>query len=694
MISFRKFAVAALCGLSLTAYPRQGVNHYRPVVSAPSPASGMAWPQGQLLPHFATPDSVLTGFDFRGAELSAEERNMILALQGICNSRQPRIFLYQQASEGKDKWPSQLNLTIDEPYGKDYLPLVRRYAGDIKGIVLYSTEKSPHYINLASTVAGLEQALPVTPQLRDRLLAEGINLPIVADFTTLPYSRPQEIYQYLYDNYWPRCNHRLLVSLAPDFGYVRDLGVAAGSAIVWLDPRKWTEATVLRKFLGDMEPGESLVTGWYAEERSGIGLATEYGLSTVPSDFYENTTVYAGMNQQVAYPEVPKMPELENKIYVTLYLSDGDNVQYCQHAMSQLWDREGRGNLPINWTISPALVDFGPALLNHYYRTATPNDYFCSGPSGAGYALIYDSHNYLWNATSGAAYTPYTRLTGDYLEKSGLRSITIWDEVNQEQMDAYARNCRYLYGMTQQDWERRPYKVPAYIGGNTLPVVPNLPCYCNGVDVIYSFWKDTISSFDSSRPIFLSAQGESWKMGPDNILALRQQLEELAPGKVVICRGDHFFNLYNQANNLPFNLTLLPGMKITAGQNQATAGKATDGSAAEGNMWTGVNDGKPATVTLDFKQPYLISRYVMRHAGNAGLPSELNTRSFTVETSSDGKHWTEADRQTGNQSAVSDVDIIPAKARYVRFTILDPGADAIPRVADIEVYGTDINYFL
>lgn len=680
--------VAALTAISLNA--QQGVNHYTPVSTHQSIESGIVWKDGQMLPHFATPASRLDGFDMKQAQLKAEEKNMLLALQGIVNRRQPRIFLFEHGSEGKYKWPRLLNLTIDELAAGEHLQLVAKYKDEIKGVILYNPEKSEHYYNLASTVAGLENAVPVTPVLYERLKQADILLPVVADFTSLPYTKATEIYEYLYQNYWNRCTHRLLVSLPPQRGFVRDLATASGAAIVWLDARKWQENTVLRKFLKEMQPGKSIVTGWYAEERSGIGLATEYGLSTIPSDFYENATVYAGMQQPVCYPEIPKMPKLENKIYLAIYLSDGDNVQYCQHAMSELWDKAGRGSIPINWTISPGLVDFGPGLLNHYYRTATPNDFFASGPSGMGYSLIYDAHNYVWNATSGASFTPYAQLTQQYLEKSGLRVITIWDEVSPEQMNAYEQHCRYLYGLTQQDWERRPYKVPAYLGGQRLPFVPNLPCYANGVDVIYSFWKDTIASFDGSRPIFLSAQGESWKMGPDNIVALKQRLEELSPGNIVICRGDHFFNLYNQANHLPFNLTLSREMEITSSPAETEPGTASDGSPAREQMWISSSNKHEAWITLDFKKEFLIGRYVVRHAGNAGLPEQANTRHFAVEVSTDGKRWTRVDEQRNNTFSVTDVDITPVEGRYVRLNVYDAGVDGVARIADIEVYGQEL----
>lgn len=683
-------ALASLITLSASTsalYAQQGINQYTPVSQHQTIETGTYWPAGQVLPHFATPAPQLDGVDMKQGKLTPEEKTMLLALQGIVNKKQPRIFLFEHGSEGKDKWPRLLHLSISELEAKQCLQLVAKYKKELKGAILYSPEKSPHYLNLASTVAGLEDAIPVTPQLYDLLKQQEIQLPIIADFTKLPYTKATEIYEYMYDHYWNKCTHRLLVSLPPQRGFVRDLAVASGAAIVWLDAREWNENTVLRKFLKTMKPGESIVTGWYAEERSGIGLATEYGLSTIPSDFYENTTVYAGMPQQIQYPEVPKMPALENKIYLALYMSDGDNVQYCQHAMSELWDKKGRGIIPINWTISPGLVDFGPGLLNHYYRTATANDFFASGPSGMGYSLIYDAHNYLWNATSGADFTPYTKLTQQYLEKSGLRVITIWDEVNKEQMGAYARNCRYLYGLTQQDWERRPYKVPTYIQDHKLAFVPNLPCYADGIDVIYSFWKDTIANFKGSQPIFLSAQGESWKMGPDNIVALKQRLEELSPGNIVICRGDHFFNLHNQANHLPFNLTLSPEMKITSSPTVSDAKVAADGTPSESHLWISKEKGSQAWIQFDFKEEYLINRYVVRHAGNADLPEQLNTRAFSVEVSLDGKKWTRVDSQKDNTASVTDVDITPTKGRYVRLLIQHPGEDGIARIGDVEIYG-------
>ena len=679
------FTIGMLAFTVVSLYA-QGINKYIPSSKLMKQNIKMEWPYAQIIPNFAMPADTLDALDIQEG-VSNDERLMFVVLQGLVNKTQPRLFLFEPAGEGKYKWPERLGLCIKEFPIEKRFELIRKYADELEGVVLYDSSNNIHYANLASTVAGIDNLLPVTRELYVRLLEEGIKLRVVSDLTRLNFTRTTQIYDYLYTNYWKRCTHRLLVSQPPERGFVRDLAVASGAAIVWLDVRKWNESVILRKFLKDMKSGESLITGWFPEERSGVGITTEYGLSIVPSDFYMNATVYAGMSKSIHYPVIPKMPKLENKVYLTLYLSDGDNVQYCQHAMSQLWEKNGRGNIPINWTISPALVDFGPALLNYYYDTATDNDCFASGPSGIGYSLIYDSHNYVWNTNSSMTILPYVQWTQQYLDKSGLRIITIWDEINDEQRSVYARFCRNLYGLTLQDWEHQPYKLPNQIQDHSLPVIANLPCYANGVDVIYSFWQDTIAKFDGSKPIFLSAQGESWKMGPDNVVALKERLEKLSPGNIVICRGDHFFNLYRKANGIPFNLMLSPELQIKTSPSKTPSENVADGSVAEKQIWvSATNDGK-AFIQFDFKDTYLINRYVIRHAGNAGLPDILDTRNFMLEVSNDGKEWSVVDRQYENTLSVTDVDIVPVKARYVRISISDSGKDHFARIADIEIYG-------
>lgn len=137
---------------------------------------------------------------------------------------------------------------------------------------------------------------------------------------------------------------------------------------------------------------------------------------------------------------------------------------------------------------------------------------------------------------------------------------------------------------------------------------------------------------------------------------------------------------------MDFNLTLQPSVKITGSKTETDPAYASDGTTADNRMWiSAAKDGQ--WLQYDLKQPYTISRYVIRHAGAGGAAPSLNTRSYSVETSLDGKQWVCVDKQMANQLNVSDVDITPGKARFVRFTITDPGTDGVARIADIEIYG-------
>ena len=652
-------------------------------------ANELCWPEDRLLPFFLPPATPVRSLDMNTAKLSEAERVMFCTLQGIVNRTRPRILLYNHNEEPQTTWPTAHSLRITPVAPSSPYALVKMYKDEINGLVLYSNDRCNHYSNLAVTIAGLDRLLPVTAEIRAKLVANDMDFPVVEDLTPLTMTNALGVYTYLYNNYWNRCNHRLLISERPTIPYVHDIGAACGSACVWLDPRIANERSLLDKMLKDMTPGRDIVLGWFPEERSGVGEATKFGLSSVPADFFENTTVYTAVNKPIKIPPVPKRPKLENKIYAAVYISDGDNIQYCQHAMAKIFEQSGRGKMAMNWTISPALADFSPMMLNYYYRKASANDCFVSGPSGLGYAMPYDAHNtrYYASANSSKLITPYTQLTQRYLEKAGLRVITIWDDVSPIQRNAYAENCPYLYGLTINDWERQNGRLTAKVQSNWLPIIPQYPCYANGVDVITNFFNRDIKNFKGAEPMFVTGQATVWDAGPDKLIALKEKLNALSPGNVNIVRADHWFSYYNEAHHLPFNITLLQDMEITSSPAKTNVKFAADGSPSEGYIWISQTADGTGWVQLDFKESYQISRFVVRHAEAAGLDPEFNSRDFTVETSLDGETWTTAGTYANNTSPVTEATINPIEARYVRVNVTNGGTDGYVRIGDIEVYG-------
>ena len=669
----------------------QGENRYAPHPPAGNVEEGIAWPKGQALPIFATPASPMDGIEVQA--LSADEQLTFSALQGQVNRKQPRIYLLNARSgEGRDTWAktSTMDLKFNELFWrKNKYDLVKKYSKEVSGLVLYDPEKSPHYRNLAGTVAGLRKALPVTPVVLERMKEAGVELKVVDDLTNLEFTTPIEIYSHLYETYWKDCEKRLIVSARPtgrggDHHHTRDIAAAVGAAVVWLDNKDPKERDVMRKFFGDMKAGDAIALGWYTSERSGITTASEFGIGTLPADFYVSPSVFSGADHRINIPPVPKMPELKNKVHVALFISDGDNIQYTQHAMRMVWDRtEGmRGKMPLNWTIAPGLVDIGPGIMNYYYGHATSNDCFVTGPSGMGYMM--PSNTLTEPGAPVGEYTKdpermdgYTRLTETYLQRSGLRVMTIWDNASEMQRASYEQNCRSLYGATVQNFKDVPSVKGGVTGDRVLFDKLVIP-YAGSVEHLSGSLTRKIERWDGKEPLFIAYQADIWgELKPHKLLEIRDSLIERFPDKIEFVRADHYFNLYNEANGLPYNLTLAPQTSVSASSGEPAV--AIDGTPV--TVWSAEGKGDQF-LQLDLGEAHTISRYVVRHAGG-----KMNTRQFSVGVSLDGEKWLKVDTQTGNSSKVSDVEIDPVTARYVKFIIQDAGEDGIARIADLEVFG-------
>ena len=642
-----------------------------------------------VFPEFPHPADTLDAIYYDSKELSGSEVVMLSTLQGHINTIQPRIYLLKHRFGGRTEWADRLDIKTRLYQPSELYWLVGKYSNEVSGLVVYSTERSMHYRNLACTIAGLKGAIAVTPAEKQKLQENGIRLKTICDITGLKFTKPEEIYTYLYDKYWKDCSRKTMLSLVPHIAAdIRDLGTSMKAASIWLDPREEEEREVLKKFLADLSPGKSVILGWWHEERAGIGIATSYGLSTIPSDLYNNATVYAGFPHDIQPPRIPKRKPLENKVYVALFLSDGDNIQYCEHKMRRLWDNPKRGTFPINWTLSPGLSDLGPALLNSYYETATDNDCLVSGPSGMGYSLIYDELNDIWHASDRQTIEEYTKLTQQYLLKSGIRIITVWDRLNHEQMEAYADNCRHLIGVTLEDWKRAP-KIEAASCNGRLAFIGNRPCYTSYVEDMFREWKDSITVFDAKGPAFFTSQGESWNMGPDQMAKLQSLFDSVKPGIAEICRADHFFSLYNEANGLSFNILMLDSVK-TSTDDASIIDPIADGSFAKKYCWHASEKGS-REVLFDLGKEYMIDRYFISHASAGGYARDLNIKRYTIQTSTDGSEWVNVEQVEVVDEDFTDRDIEPHKARYVRLVVDRCGSDDIARIADIEIHGKNIN---
>jgi hypothetical protein len=483
------------------------------------------WPAAQLLPTFPAPATNLDCIDLTHA--TRAEMDLFVSLQGLVNRAQPRIAcVVSNRGESKFTWLDLHKLHYRETDGYD---VVLKYRGEVAGLVV-TDPAQPDTLNLATTMAGVNNELICAPSLLHKLTNAPCNLPVLDDLRGR-FADKYAVYRYLYSRYWSNCTHRVIAGMSPNaHGDLRDYLVALKSAAVWLNPANKQDAALLRQFVSGIKPLDGVYMGWWPGESDGLNWIAAYGIPVLASDFFRNATVFSGVSSPIRVPEIPPTPPLENKVYVSLILSDGDNVQYMQHGLKEIWNNPVRGAIPIGWTVSPLAVDLDPAMLDFYWTTATTNDCLVSGPSGAGY-----THMDRWNATNLAA---FAHVSSSYLERGGLRVITVWDKVNRSVARAFATNCPDLLGLTDQ---RGKYSA-VNLGLRTIRLTPP---YTSKVDEMISSITNAAAGWNGKQPLFIAAQADVWHIGPSGLAKVAAALD---PAEYKVVRPDHLFLMARQAN--------------------------------------------------------------------------------------------------------------------------------------------------
>lgn len=511
----------------------------------------LTWPTGQLLPSFpaAAPTQDLitlretaTG---RAAEAgqneSTAELYLFASLKGIVNRKQPRIFSYEgdAFAEGKYTWLQSLGLNWSEI--ADKWSLITKYRSELSGLIVYDPAQI-HTINLATMLAKDKKALIVSPAFVSKLTLAPYNLPVVLDLRG-QYTSKLQVYQALYDTYWPTLDHRLLIGLNPDAqkAALREYATALGAAVVWLDPEVPAESSLLNSFLSSMPAGSNYM-GWWPEEGPGVERGSKYGISTIASDWCSNLTVHSGTSRTVNIKPMPAKPALQNKVYVAFILSDGDNLQYVEHLMRKLWNNPDRGSVPMGWTLSPAMVDAMPGALNFYWKTATVNDNLISGPSGYGY--VYPNS---WPSQS--LLDQFVLKTEAYNRRAGFRVVTVWNTItggiNQNVGQSFAVNAPTLLGLTAQNTGGG-----LTIYNSSLPGMALSCNYCTSEQAMKDHIASAAAGWNGTSPRFVIIQAQPWtNITPTSFKNVAASLN----GNYVVVRPDHLFQLLREANGLVVN---------------------------------------------------------------------------------------------------------------------------------------------
>ncbi|KAF9118528.1 hypothetical protein BGX30_004521, partial [Mortierella sp. GBA39] len=179
-----------------------------PAANPSSSSSGIKWPESQALPSFAK----VKHLDVADVYDAGDVKIMMATLQGIVNRNQPRIYLLENQEEGKMTWLNDLKVPYtvhDDPW-----ELVSDFKKEVKGIIVYDP-KVPDSINVATTLAGLKDAVVASPELSAKLTAAPYGLKVLDDLQG-KFKDKLDAYTWQYENLWKQTTHRMLIGLSPD----------------------------------------------------------------------------------------------------------------------------------------------------------------------------------------------------------------------------------------------------------------------------------------------------------------------------------------------------------------------------------------------------------------------------------------------------------------------------------------------
>ncbi len=508
---------------------------------------GLDWSEGRLLPAFQ-PVQHLDIYDLRGA---APDRQLAATIcAGIIN--RPRPSVYHIFNQHDQYWLQQLfsslpQTCVSQTGDAAFYSLLDQYHSRILGLIIYDPAL-PDTLNVATTFAAQCDAIVVSPALAE-ILREKHRFPLFLDFRSFGWHNRAQAYSWAMHNLLDSSSARLLAGMRPTImGSLRSFLVATRAFTCWLDTTSsrpapeasgLSERALARQLFRAFQPG-SLYLGWLPEEPSGVALLSHHAIPVLASDYCNNLEVWTAL-QPSSLPTVPPgeersvpVPE-SDKIYVSFTLSDGDNLQYCQHHMLKLWQDDVRGTLPIGWTISPLLSQAAPALASYYQQTATPNDELLAGPDGAGY--MFPTH---WPQQH---LSTFLQRTGELMQTMGLSTLMTLDSglFARTGVPQLSKLSPSAMAFAREHHRRRfvhelaPYGVHGILTGVGFPfravgrwqMVRGIPVY-NNLGLIQSVERAvsllTSAAKTRTRPLFLNLYVEAWKLGPADLKRIVSQL--------------------------------------------------------------------------------------------------------------------------------------------------------------------------
>jgi len=376
-----------------------------------------------------------------GTITAYDEVEAVACIQGVLNREEPCLYVlsttYGRPSYWLDKFYSGWIGGRKRIDVKDFDALLKLALSKTNKAIIWDP-KVPATINVATTMAGVEDAIVFSPTLAKKY-CEQYGFEVIKDFQgmfngSITGSAKNDAYRWAKEEFLDKgkCSKHLmclyedsfLTRNTGDVSYVstRDWAVASRAFVYDLSP--WSDEApkddlgqpigldletyrlILESQLKQTEGKQMVeVAGFFSFRKysnqpsypSKHGdVDTEWENVYVISEYncYQNTVASSCYNQSF-HSKAPQKsmtqgrPELitpqEGKTYICVLMADYDSTTPLYEFMPNNWSDSDRGTIPLLWGINPNLCETYPDIFEYLYSTRAEGDYFASDASAAGY---------------------------------------------------------------------------------------------------------------------------------------------------------------------------------------------------------------------------------------------------------------------------------------------------------------------
>lgn len=479
------------------------------LIASPAPEVGRNTELStKLWPRFSMPRTV---FVVDARSLSNSDLVTATTLQGIYNAvqRPSRLYLNWRAED--DFWITQLPKTVHVinlplPGNQDLVEwLLKRFRSDIKGAIV-TNPSNPDTVNLATSMAGLDSAVVINPDQVSMVAALGIKVLFsfdTADFSSLD---PVATYQWGVDNLLSQTSIRTLTMLPGTHGGDRDYAVATKSFVFYLTSTNAAQKTEFGTILSHTSANTPIM-GYIPNENPDVAYLSSQGHFLNPSDNLSNGTVWASMPAPWMLHESTEPAPIyaqPNTVYVAFLVTDGDNAQYMEHRMAQVWQMPDLGTVPEGWMAAPGTVEFAPTLLQYFNDHLPRNSELNAGASGIGYASMM----------SGPNLTTFAQLTKEIMQRTDMKTVYMTEPP--AYLDPFAESYDQP-GITTRD----PLLETQV--GDTVAFGQSSG-YITTAQGLFCSLNQQSKTIQPGQPLFLEPQVDAWTLTPTDVLHVAQQL--------------------------------------------------------------------------------------------------------------------------------------------------------------------------